>query len=169
MTAVLAHLARDEGLSPPLTGQYLGVPGICPPSKMPDKYKHLMLSHEQHKDAPLLPSAALEMFMQGYLPDETSPLFNVLAAPHGHSKLPKAYFQLNGMDPIRDEGLIYEKILREENGIETRLDMYPGMPHAFFLSFPGLKSTELYRKDQVKGIGWLLGRIDFPQADSNSG
>jgi acetyl esterase/lipase len=143
MTAVLAHLARDEGLSPPLTGQYLGIPAVCPPSRMPEKYREFLLSPEQNKHAPLLPAAAIDMFMRGYAPDESSSLYNVLAAPHGHSNLPKAYFQLNGMDPIRDQGLIYEKILREENGTETRLDMYPGMPHAFFLSLPELKSTKL--------------------------
>ncbi len=158
LTAVLTHLARDEDLSPPLTGQYLGIPAICPDSQMPDKYKHLLLSPEQNANAPLLPAAAVDMFRRGYLPDESSPLHNVLAAPHGHAGLPKAYLQLNGLDPLRDQGLIYEKILREENGIETRLDMYPGLPHAFFFPFPDLEATRRYRKDQVKGFAWLLGR-----------
>ncbi|KAI1619525.1 Alpha/beta hydrolase fold-3 [Exophiala viscosa] len=158
MTAVLAHLARDEGLSPALTGQYLGIPGIGPPSYIPDKYRELLLSREQNKHAPMLPAAAIDMFMQGYKPDASDPLYNVLAAPGGHSQLPKTYFQINGLDPLRDEALIYEKILREDNRTETRIDMYPGLPHAFFLSLPGLESTKLYREDQVKGIGWLLGR-----------
>lgn len=33
------------------------------------------------------------------------------------------------MDPFRDEGLLYADILSEEYGIDTRLDVYPGLPH----------------------------------------
>lgn len=48
ITAVLAHLARDKKLSPPLTGQYLAVPAIMcllPPSHIPAKYRDEFLSH----------------------------------------------------------------------------------------------------------------------------
>ncbi|EXJ75455.1 uncharacterized protein A1O5_02151 [Cladophialophora psammophila CBS 110553] len=38
ISAILAHLARDEGLSPPLTGQYLAIPAVLPPSVVPEKY-----------------------------------------------------------------------------------------------------------------------------------
>jgi len=48
ITAVLAHIARDEQLSPALTGQYLGVPAIMcflPPSHIPVQYRSEYLSH----------------------------------------------------------------------------------------------------------------------------
>jgi acetyl esterase/lipase len=157
IAAVLAHLARDEGLSPPLTGQYLSVPCIVAESLMPDKYKHLSLSYEQNKDALVIPKAAVDMITAGYAPDNHSPLINVLAAPKGHANLPPAYFQICGMDPFRDDGLIYEKILREENGIKTRMDVYPGLPHHFWGAFPMLKSSNKPREDMVQGFGWLLG------------
>ena len=44
----------------------------------------------------------------------------------GKSPLAKAYINVAGMDPIRDDGLIYERVLTEECGVETRLDVYPG-------------------------------------------
>ena len=47
IAAVLAHIARDEQLSPPLTGQYLSVPAIMcflPPSHIPAQYRSEYLS-----------------------------------------------------------------------------------------------------------------------------
>lgn len=158
ITAVIAHLARDEKLSPPLTGQYLSIPALVPSNRVPEKYKHLYLSMAQNVDVPVLPVVAIDMFMRGYQPDDDSPLYNVICDPKGHWNLPPAYFQINGLDPLRDEGLIYEKILREEMGTKTKLDMYPGLPHGFWGFFPMLKASTQFREDMVKGMGWLLGR-----------
>lgn len=158
LTAVLAHLARDEKLSPPLTGQYLSIPAMLPESVVPEKYKEFYLSHEQNENAPVLPKAAIDMFMGAYQPDEHDPLYAVFNHPKGHANLPPAYFQVAGLDPLRDEALIYERVLREEYGVETKLDMYPGLPHGFWGSFPMLKSSDKFRVDMVNGIGWLLGR-----------
>ena len=65
-SAVISHLARDEHLSPPLTGVYLSIPAVVDPKSMPDEYKHEFLSHEQNKDAPILGKESIEMFMGAY-------------------------------------------------------------------------------------------------------
>lgn len=52
ISAVLAHVARDENLSPPLTGQYLAIPAVLPQAKIPEKYKQYMHSYEQNENAP---------------------------------------------------------------------------------------------------------------------
>ena len=158
LTAVLTHLARDEQLSPPLTGQYLSVPILLPPAVVPEKYKEFYLSHEQNKNAPVLPKAAMDMFLRAYKPDDHDPLYVPFNHPNGHAGLPPAYFQVAGMDMLRDESLIYEHVLREEYGIKTKLDMYPGLPHGFWTFFPMLKSSDKFYVDMVKGMGWLLGR-----------
>ena len=158
LTAVLTHQARDEKLSPPLTGQYLAVPAVLPAAVVPEKYKELYLSHKQNENTPVLPKAAVDMFMNAYKPDEHDPLYAPFNHPKGHADLPPAYFQVNGMDSLRDEALIYERVLREEYGIKTKLDMYPGLPHGFWGFFPMLKSSEKFRVDMVEGMGWLLGR-----------
>ncbi len=159
LTAVLAHLARDEGLSPPLTGQYLAIPAVLPDDVVPEKYKEFYLSYEQNKHAPVLPQAAIDMFMNGYKPDHHDPLFAVFNHPKGHANLPPAYFQVNGLDPLRDDAIIYERVLREEYGIKTKLDMYPGLPHGFWGFFPMLKSSDQFRVDMAEGVGWLLGKM----------
>jgi hypothetical protein len=59
MAAVLAHRARDEKLSPRLTGHYLAIPLLCPQGKLPEKYRQFYLSDEQNKNAPSLPKPPL--------------------------------------------------------------------------------------------------------------
>jgi acetyl esterase/lipase len=39
-------------------------------------------------------------------------------------KFPRFYMQVPGLDPLVGEGLLFERILRE-NGVETKLDYYP--------------------------------------------
>lgn len=159
IAAVLAHVARDEDLSPPLTGQYLAIPVLLPPSKVPHRYKPYALSYEQNKAAPILPVAALDMFMHGYKPDENDGVwFAPFNHPKGHAGLPPAYFQIAGMDPLRDEALMYERVLAEDYGVKTMSDVYPGMSHGFWGFFPFLKASEKFRWEQVRGMGWLLGR-----------
>lgn len=159
ISAVLAHVARDENLSPPLTGQYLVIPALVPQSKVPAKYKEYFLSFEQNKHAPVLPVAAIDMFMGAYQPDEDDSIWYApFNHPKGHTGLPPALFQIDGMDPLRDEALVYERVLREEVGIKTKLYVYPGLPHGHWGFFPFLKGSEKFRKEQVEGMGWLLGK-----------
>lgn len=61
------------------------------------------------------------------------------------------------MDPLRDEGLIYATMLEKDHGIRTRVEVYPGLPHGHWGFFPFLQASAKYRKDQINGIGWLLG------------
>lgn len=159
ITAILTHLARDEKLSPPLTGQYLAIPNLIPEKKCPEKYRPYFLSYEQNRNAPVLPVAAIDMYMGGYQPDEDDGVwYAVVNHPNGHKDLPPAVFQIDGLDPLRDDGLIYERILREENGIKTKTFIYPGLPHGHWGLFPFLQSSVKFRIEQLEGMGWLLGR-----------
>ena len=154
LSAVLALQARDEKLSPPLTGQFLAVPATIPEEVVPDEYKKWYISHEQNKEVPILPQAAVDMFMKAYNPDPQSPLYNVGVWPGGHKNLPPAVFSIDGMDPLRDEGLIYERMLREA-GNKTKLFMYPGLPHAHWGFFPFLEASDKFRNDEIAGMAWL--------------
>lgn len=77
----------------------------------------------------------------------------------GHADVPPAYFQVCGIDPLRDEALIYDRVLREEHGIKTKVDIYPGLCHYFWTNFPRLEASKTFVEDTVKGVGWLLGQI----------
>jgi hypothetical protein len=74
------------------------------------------------------------------------------------SYLPPAYLQVGGLDPLRDEALLYERILREERGVRTRVDIYPGYGHYFWSNFPRLDMSRQFVEDTVEGVRWLLGQ-----------
>ena len=62
------------------------------------------------------------------------------------------------MDPLRDEALIYEKHLRTEAGVKTKLMVYPGQPHGFWSFFPNLKASQQFVADTTEGLRWLLSQ-----------
>ncbi|KAI1340872.1 putative lipase/esterase [Xylariaceae sp. FL0016] len=168
IAAVLAHIARDEHLSPPLTGQYLCVPAITclvPPSAIPEKYRPEYLSHPSITPNidPVLKLTAqpdidglFSQILRAPLDDPRIVPFLYGAREGGHTGLPPAYLQVCGLDPLRDEGLIYERVLREEAGVKTRLDLYEGLGHYFWTNFPELKRSREIVEDTVKGVKWLL-------------
>jgi acetyl esterase/lipase len=162
----LAHLARDHNLTPPLTGQMNCIGSVMHADHVPPKYQPQYLSRTQNKDAPLLNEKFHLLMREARNPDPTSSLVycfdqhypptedgNVAA---DHMGLPPAYFQVCGLDMSRDDGLIYERVLREECGLPTRIDLYPGLPHGWWAMKPQLESSKRRMEDAVEGVGWLL-------------
>ena len=171
----ISHLARDEKLQPPLTGVYLSIPSIMPPELAPEKYRHEHTSREDNKDAPILNGGAMKLFRSTQSPitsrrfalpltlaqanygaDDNSPLMSPILFSTGHANLPPTYFQICGMDPLRDDGLIYDRILREENATKTKVDLYPGLPHGFWSWWPTAEFSRKQQKDCIGGLLWLL-------------
>lgn len=58
---------------------------------------------------------------------------------------------------MRDEGLLYERVLRDEAGVKTKLDIYPGMTHGFWAIFTMHSQAKKYYEDLISGFSWLLG------------
>ncbi|KAF4454434.1 hypothetical protein F53441_3061 [Fusarium austroafricanum] len=161
MAAIASHLARDEKLTPEITGVFLLAPMILPleaQEALHEKYKGFYLSRTQAecKNDPVLTPALDKIFHDSAAGDTSSHLFVPFIWPTGHHGLPKTYFQVCGMDILRDEDLIYEQVLREDNRVETRLNVYPGMPHIFWGSFSQLGQGKKAAVDLVEGIKWLL-------------
>ncbi|KAK3077412.1 hypothetical protein LTS18_010328 [Coniosporium uncinatum] len=157
LAAVMTHLARDEGLEPALTGQYLCVPALLPEGRVPEEYRAEYLSRRESVDDPVLKDAVRKSGIHDILkPDEGSELFVPFNHPKGHAGLPPAYLQVCGMDPLRDEALIYERVLREECGVKTRLDVYPGHGHYFWTNWPKLEMSRKFVDDTLEGVRWLL-------------
>lgn len=106
ISAVIGLLARDEKLSPPLTGLCLIVPAVMDYRAIPDEYKNEVISYEQNKDAPILGLPQVQMLMSHYKPDSSSSLYNIFAPPANHANLPATYFQVSS--PLECLGMVVE-------------------------------------------------------------
>ncbi|KAJ6522235.1 cytochrome P450 [Mycena vulgaris] len=149
-TAAIAHRARDDPFFEafPLTGQILQIPAVLHPAAYPEQFK-AELWVEQNKDAPILSKANLEFFFDCLKGEPSDPELSPLLA--SHESLPPAYIQVAGLDPLRDEGLLYERLLRE-SGVKTKLDVYPGVPHGFHISLPQLALSRQWAMDFRVGL-----------------
>ncbi|KIX98626.1 uncharacterized protein Z520_05927 [Fonsecaea multimorphosa CBS 102226] len=184
LAASLAHLARDHNLNPPLTGQVLMAGMYISPTCVPERYTARYLSREQNADAPILDRHLLKLMTDAFKPDPASKLCypfdqhdprdageaadgaaagatggateGRVSVKHGHLGVAPAYFQVCGLDPARDDGLIYEKVLREECAVPTRLDLYSGWAHCWWAMFPDLDMSRRRMREAVEGVGWLL-------------
>ncbi|EXA29197.1 hypothetical protein FOVG_19259, partial [Fusarium oxysporum f. sp. pisi HDV247] len=153
----VVYLNRDLGSPVKVTGQFLSVAPLIPSPLVPEKYKGDYVGHEQNKNVTIPPAELTRLFLAAYKPDKNSPLSVPAVHPSGHAGIPPTYLQVCGLDGLRDESLIYERILGQENGTATRLDLYPGLPHHFWEFFPQLtKHIEKRTNDTVEGIQRLL-------------
>lgn len=99
LAAVISHLARDEKLSPPITGVSLLIPALIDHTlkEFPGEYKHEIISYEQNANAPILGMASIEMFMGTVICIFVRDLFH---ADTGHRCL-QARFQVPSLQHIR--------------------------------------------------------------------
>jgi acetyl esterase/lipase len=153
---IVARLSRDEDLQPPITGQLQVATMLCDPSMIPSRYKDEFLSWDQEMSGSL-PQGALAMFRawQGARPEDqwTSPM---VAWPTGNSRMPRTVLMVHGRDLFRDVGLIYERQLREEEDVETKLYVYPGLQHGFNVALAGGEASKRHLRDMLDGLKWLL-------------
>ncbi|KAK4495480.1 hypothetical protein PRZ48_013811 [Zasmidium cellare] len=156
LAAVVAQLAVDRRLDPPLTGQFLSLPLIFSSAQLvPEKFRAEYTSLTTNTTDPIQSLPSLHAILARYNPTLTSPFFSPINSPNVHP--PKTYIQVCGLDPLRDDGVVYGDVLRER-GVETRVEVYEGFPHGWWVFMPGLRSSKRAVGDMVRGVGWLLGR-----------
>ncbi|KAF3932681.1 hypothetical protein ABW19_dt0202713 [Dactylella cylindrospora] len=165
IAAVISHkytLEKSEQ-QPALTGLWTALPFLFPSADyVPEKYKELWIARRQHVDGIVLDVACLEKMWEHLQPNFDSPLFTPFAIAGNNPDFtnhPRTFIQVTGMDPTRDDGLVYSKVLGD-NGVDVKLDVYGGLPHKFWLAVGGVvkEETERYYRDAAKGMGWLLRR-----------
>ncbi|KAI0078039.1 hypothetical protein K474DRAFT_1674366 [Panus rudis PR-1116 ss-1] len=156
LSAALALRARDDPFfdDSRVTGQLLQIPAALHPAAIPQQYKDELLSMEQNKYAPSLTLQNLLIGAEMYKAPPHHPEFSVILAK-SHKGLPPTYVQVCGMDPLRDDGLLYAKILNE-NGVKTKLDVYPGLPHGGHLFWPTAAISRRFSEEFAAGLKWLL-------------
>ncbi|KAK4632045.1 AB hydrolase superfamily protein [Fulvia fulva] len=155
ITACLSRKFQEEPLKWPLTGQWLCVPSLMHKDICPEKYRELFISHDQNASAPGLTRESREMMREAAQWDASSDLRYAVNSATPLSGQPRAFFQVDGMDPLRDDALIYDEMLKEA-GVETKFDFYLGCPHAHWFTMRGMEIGDRARVDCVEGFGWLL-------------
>ncbi|KAJ6506873.1 Alpha/Beta hydrolase protein [Mycena sanguinolenta] len=138
-----------------ITGNLLQIPAVVHPAACPPEYASELLSWAQNAEAPNLGKSQMDLFYDCLNGPPTHPDISPLLADH--TGLPPAYIQICGLDPLRDEGLLYERLLREQ-GVPTRLDIYPGVPHGFHVSAPTMTAAKKWEADMRAGLKWILAQ-----------
>ncbi|KAL0959754.1 hypothetical protein HGRIS_011444 [Hohenbuehelia grisea] len=165
LATIVAHLARDDPFFDeyPLTGQLLQYPPLIHPDAYPETFKPALQSMDRNADAPFLGRVQIKNIYNALNASPTDPRVSPLLFP-SHHKLPPAYIQACGLDPLCDEDILYAKLL-EASGVPSKLDVYPGLPHGFHLFFPKLTASEKIDHDFQDGIKWLLNARGGPRMD----
>lgn len=163
LSSVIALRAQNEPATPKITGLYFAAPGlVSSPDTVPAEYREAYLSKTDPRclTAPVLNAETKAVFNAVYGAPENDPLyraFNVQPFSKHAGIAPKVYFQVCGMDILRDDALVYVDIL-DGLGVQTRVDVYKGTPHVFWGIFSWIGQAKVWKEDTGKGIGWLLGR-----------
>lgn len=140
---------------------------------VPEKYREYYCSFEEFRDGLVLDRQGTDWFDGTQLPIDEALLIDanrVSTAQYkanptskdasalwwdNHKGQPKTYLQVTGADALRDESLIYEHVLREQ-GVQTKLDVYPGLPHCAQDFFPMHSSSGKAVADLKAGVEWIL-------------
>lgn len=157
LTGALSRKFQEEPLAYPLTGQWLCVPPLMDDECCPDKYKSYYVFMETNAVNPGLSKQAIDMLKRETGWDTAGDLGCAARSKTPISGQPKTYIQVDGMDPLRDEGLIYDEMLKEA-GVKTKIDMYPGCPHGSVFMLSMLEIGQKGNVDAIVGFGWLLGK-----------
>ncbi|KAJ4127045.1 hypothetical protein NW768_008666 [Fusarium equiseti] len=154
------HLNSDL---PPIAGQVLMIPCLahvdCYEPQL-DKMQHnSMSSYKQNEFAPMFSLAELRWFTS--LLKIENPDVNDLKINPGNATteqvkgMPPSVIGVAGLDPLRDEGLLYAKMLNEA-GVPVDVNLFVGLPHGFRCFEDKLTASERWDRVVEDGIRWVL-------------
>ncbi|OJT08214.1 AB hydrolase superfamily protein B1A11.02 [Trametes pubescens] len=159
LAASVALRARDDAFFAPgcgraITGQLLQTPQVVHPEAEVERYASELRSMQEQADEPFLTARKIRAFARALCAPPNNPRVSPLLAP-SHARLPRAVVQVFGLDPLRDEGLLYARVLRDA-GVEVRTNVYPGCPHTFNMVFPETLVAQKVDRELREGVRWLL-------------
>ncbi|KAL4757485.1 Alpha/Beta hydrolase protein [Aspergillus foveolatus] len=114
LAGVIAYTARDARSSPLIRGLFISIP-VC---IMPQEYA----AAQQNAENPLLTPKSLMDIQELYVCPPEDPRISFLLNKDQTGLSGRAYFQICGRDPLRDEAFLWQKLLAEYSGTKTRLD-----------------------------------------------
>ncbi|KAI3394710.1 hypothetical protein diail_2295 [Diaporthe ilicicola] len=157
------HLGRASVTRPAIAGQLLLIPSLAIMDCYEPQRKKIknssVSSYEQNKLAPLMPLSVCRFFTD-LLKIENPRVDDIElnpgnATPQQVRGLPPTVFTITGWDPLRDEGLLYAKMLAEA-GVPVDVHMFPGLPHGFRRVLGNLSESARWDRVMEQGIAWAL-------------
>lgn len=151
-----------ESLAAKITGVLANVPWLLVPEIVPQEYADIWKSWTDNEYVEGFNLASLKSVMKGIAcTDYTSPWFSPipdLLRDSGPLKnYPRVYVTTCQMDPIRDDGQVYCKVL-QHRGVEVRLVFFPDDGHNAWtvVPLPRRSKNPTFEKAAVEGVRWLL-------------
>ncbi|KAG5965760.1 hypothetical protein E4U57_001616 [Claviceps arundinis] len=149
---------------PAIAGQVLMIPCLVHLDAYESQLARLkdpaLSSYKQCQDAPILPAKFVRVFfdlLQSVTPDPSDLRMSPGNASVKHVRgMPPTTFGVAGVDPLRDEALLYSELLAEA-GVPTDTYVFEGVPHAFS-RFPQLSQTKRWDAVLCRSVQWSLSR-----------
>jgi acetyl esterase/lipase len=149
---------------PPIAGQILIIPALAHVDTYADAQLKEMKSPEvssyvENEFAPILPKTTAQFFI-GLLKTGKPSLKDTKLNPGNATSqevkgMPPTVFGIAGLDPLRDEGLLYAKKLAEA-GVPTDIRLFKGVPHGHRRFGKALKASQHWDDAVEQGILWAL-------------
>lgn len=167
ISAVAAADGSSElvrGLTPlrhQLTGVYASVPALLAEAvNLPAEYAPLWTSRVDNADALVMKTEQMHQCERRLAPDFASPWFSPLnldlPSIKGHHP-PKVFLQAGELDCLRDDAIVYGKIMSDKGVAETRIDIVKDLGHIGWCTFPMPDvHTDNMKTISLDGMAWLL-------------
>ncbi|SCO01870.1 related to lipase/esterase [Fusarium fujikuroi] len=157
------HLNLATEKRPPIAGQVLMIPCLthvdCYEPQLKKMKNESISSYRTNVTAPMLTVEELRWFTS--LLKIEDPDVNDLkmnpgnASPERVTGMPPTVLGVVGLDPLRDEALLYGKMLAEA-GVPTDIHLFLGLPHGFRSHEEKLSAFNRWDKVIEDGVGWIL-------------
>lgn len=167
MAAVVAGLTSSDPaqypLLRPLTGLYLAVPILLTEQMIPQEYREIWTSRIDNRQSRYPDVDTITKQIGCTEADLTSPWFspiNILGGERPTSiRYPPIYLQAGGLDPVRDDAVVFQRILTAHE-VPTKLDVFSEDGHdalsSFNLVFPPRSKSPTIEEGTLDGILWLF-------------
>ncbi|KAF2128693.1 alpha/beta-hydrolase [Dothidotthia symphoricarpi CBS 119687] len=159
------HLGKSEVMKglPDLAGQILIIPCLASLETYdegPGK-KLKVSSYVENENAPVLGKKTVEFFsalLKAPKPELKDTKLNIVNYTADEVRgLPPTVFGIAGLDPLRDEALLYAKLLAETN-VPTEITVFKGVPHGHRRYGKALKASDHWDECVDEGISWVLSK-----------
>ncbi|KAH7113944.1 Alpha/Beta hydrolase protein [Dactylonectria estremocensis] len=161
------HTSPNALSKPKIAGQVLMIPCVvhttCYESHLQQLKDPILSSYIDNEYAPILPMTTVKFFAD-FLKIRDADSNDLRLNPGNASSelvkgLPPTVLGIAGLDPLRDEGLLYGKKLAEA-GVPTDIHIFKGLPHGFRRFGEQIKDSARWDRVMEGGIRWAISNPD---------